>query len=246
MSNMDKQKMKIKPALLIASIVVGVLLSRQIELNVNASDIEDIKTIEALIYDIEKTNDELDNLTRLVKEKEKQLELLMDHKNRDSNIIGFLLDDIESNKLFSGFNSMKGPGIEIIMYDNMDSDIIGSDVNDDIIHDIDILNILNDLRVAGAELISVNDQRVVSTTEIKCGGPIIKINGRSLGTPFIIRAIGNQEQMMAAVSAPGTYGDILKNVYKLQFEAELKDDIIIPSYDGIIRFNYAKPVEEGV
>ena len=246
MSRKNDNSKKIKPVLLIASIIIGILVSTQIDLKVTASETDNTKSIESYIYDIERAQEDLNNLYRLIEEKEKKLELLMDNKNRDSNLIGLLIEDIESNKIYSGFSDMKGPGIEIVMYDNTDSDIIGSDANDDIIHDIDILNILNDLKVAGAEVISVNDQRVISSTEIKCGGPIIKINGRSLGIPFIIRAIGNQEQLVAAVSAPGTYGDILKNVYKLQFEPVLKDDIIIPSYDGIIRYNYAKPVEEGV
>lgn len=242
-SNSNRQS---KLVLSIASIIIGLLVTTQIDFKIAVSDKENSKSIESYIYDIEKTQDDLDKLTRLANEKEKKLKLLMDNNNKDSNFIDLLIEDIESNKIYSGFSDMIGVGIEIVMYDNMDSDIIGSDVNDDIIHDIDILNILNDLKVAGAEVISVNDQRVLSSTEIKCGGPIIKINGRSLGIPFVIRAIGNQEQLMASVSAPGTYGDILKNVYNLRFDPVLKDDIIIPSYDGVLRYNYAKPVEEGV
>ncbi len=65
---------------------------------------------------------------------------------------------------------MEGPGISIKMYDNPDSQIVGLDINDDVIHDVDILNILNDLKIAGAEAISINGERVVSNSEIKCGG----------------------------------------------------------------------------
>ena len=50
---------------------------------------------------------------------------------------------------------------------------------------------------------------------------------------------------MAAVSAPGTYGDILKNVYNKGFDIEVKDRVIIPAYDGSLDFKYAKPVGEG-
>lgn len=48
-------------------------------------------------------------------------------------------------------------------------------------------------------------------SELKCRGPVIGINGISIGTPFIIRAIGDQKLLMAAVNAPGTYGDALKH-----------------------------------
>ncbi len=42
------------------------------------------------------------------------------------------------------------------------------------------------------------------------GGPIIRINGKSVGTPFLIEAIGDPKLLMASVNAPGTYGDVLK------------------------------------
>lgn len=243
---MTNKEKKIRAVLLISSILVGLLISTQIEVNVIAQEPDSNKSIEEYKYDIHKTREDIDKLSIVIEENEKKLDLLEDNKNRDNNLMEILIEDFKTNKIHSGYSGMEGPGIEIVMYDNMDSDIIGIDVNDDIIHDIDILNIINDLKIAGAEALSVNDQRVISTSEIKCGGPIIKINGRSLGTPFIIRAIGNQDQLVAAISAPGTYGDILKNVYKLEFEAETKDHILIPSFDGIFRYNYAKPVEEGV
>lgn len=243
MSNENNSKPKI--ILLIFSIIIGVLVSTQIEVNVLASESEPLKSIETYINQIQRVEEDLQKLSNLVSEKEEELKLLMDNKNSDNNLINLLEEDIKNNKIYSGFSRLKGPGIEITMYDNIESDIIGLDVNDDIIHDIDILNILNDLKVAGAEAISINDQRIISTTEIKCGGPIIRINEKSFAIPFVIRAIGNQSELMAAVTAPGTYGDILKNVYQLHFEPETNDDILIPSFDGNFRYNYARPVEVG-
>lgn len=52
------------------------------------------------------------------------------------------------------------------MYDNPEDEIIGQDVNDDVIHDVDVLNILNDLRVAGAEAISINGEREAIGTKV--------------------------------------------------------------------------------
>lgn len=239
--------MKNKPniILLIFSIILGIFIARQVETNIVANVSEPKKSIEALINQVEETQEDIERLDRLIYDKEKELNLLMDNENRDDNLIALFEEDIKKNKIFSGFSYMKGPGIEITMYDNMDSDIIGLDVNDDIIHDIDILNIINDLKVAGAEAISINNQRIISTTEIKCGGPIIRINGKSFAIPFVIRAIGEPKQLIASVSAPGTYGDILKNVYKLYFETEINEEILIPSYDGKISYSYARPLEEG-
>lgn len=231
--------------LLIFSVIIGIMVSMQIDVNVIASETEMSKSVEEYLVQIQRTQEDIEKLDKLVLEKEKKLNVLVNSEHKDYDLIRFLEKDIMNNKISSGFRAMRGTGIEITMYDNMDSDIIGSNVNDDIIHDIDILNILNDLRIAGAEAISINNQRVISSTEVKCGGPIIRINGKSYATPFIIRAIGDKSQLMAAVTAPGTYGDILKNVYQLQFEAETKENIKIPSYDGNFRYIYARPVEVG-
>lgn len=238
-------KLKVNIILLVFSIVIGLLVSMQIETHVLASQAEPTLSIESYELQIEKTQEEIKKLSTSIKDKELELNLLMDSDNKDENLIKLLEEDINKNKIYSGFSNMKGPGVEITMYDNMDSDIIGLDVNDDIIHDIDILNILNDLKIAGAEAISINNQRIMSTTEIKCGGPIIRINGKSFATPFIIRAVGEPNHLMAAVTAPGTYGDILKNVYQLYFEPKINEDIFIPSYDGKFRYIHAKPVEVG-
>lgn len=241
----NKNNKKINIILLIFSVIIGIMVSMQIDVNVIASETEMSKSVEEYLVQIQRTQEDIEKLDKLVLEKEKELNVLVNSDHKDYDLIRFLEKDIMNNKISSGFRAMRGTGIEITMYDNMDSDIIGSNVNDDIIHDIDILNILNDLRIAGAEAISINNQRVISSTEIKCGGPIIRINGKSYATPFIIRAIGDKSQLMAAVTAPGTYGDILKNVYQLQFEAETKEKIKIPSYDGSFRYIYAKPVEVG-
>lgn len=240
----NKNIVSTKVILFIFSLLVGVLVSTQIEANTIAANSEDVKSAEDYLSQIDRSQDDIRKLNEMIKDKEKELRLLMESDN-DNNIINLLKEDIKTNKIYSGFSNMEGPGIEIIMYDNMEYDIIGLDINDDIIHDIDILNILNDLKVAGAEALSINNQRVISTTEIKCGGPIIRINGKSYATPFIIRAIGDPSQLMAAVTAPGTYGDILKNVYQLHFEAAINENIFLPSYDGDLSYTYAQPMEVG-
>lgn len=234
-----------KIILLVFSVIIGVFIAMQVETNVLADESVPLKPIETYVFQIEDAKEEIERLNNAIEEKKEELNLLMDKDNKDENLINLLEDDIQKNKISSGFSDMIGPGIEITMYDNIDSDIIGVDVNDDIIHDIDILNILNDLKIAGAEAISINNQRVIATTEIKCGGPIIRINGKSFAIPFVIQAIGEPSQLMASVTAPGTYGDILKNVYKLYFEPEINEEVIIPSYDGNLRYNYAKPMKEG-
>ena len=108
------------------------------------------------------------------------------------------------------------------------------------VHDKDILKIVNELKNAGAEAISINDQRVVLTTSIICGGNVININGEKIGSPFVIKAIGLPETM-ANLSRPGGYLSELED-RKLKVDLKKSNDITIPKYMGVLNFKYINSV----
>lgn len=237
---------KSNPKIILAlfSVLIGIFIATQMKLKVELYTPVTLKSIQNMKNELNSINNEIAEMELLIKQKEEELEILENISLGSENITDILKSDLEINKARAGRTTLEGPGVVITMYDNMDSQIVGFDINDDIIHDVDILNILNDLRVAGAESISINDQRVVSNSEIKCRGPVMMINGRSIGAPFIIKAIGDPKLLMASVNAPGTYGDTLKNVYFIGFEPRVEDKVLIPPYNRNLGFNYAKPVGE--
>lgn len=236
---------KNKFTLAIFSIIIGVFIAIQIKANVEDYVPVTIKSIENAKNEIDSLKKEVEELGRVIEAKEEELVVLENIARGDENIIDVLKMDLYNNMIVSGYAKLEGPGISIKMYDNPDSEVVGFDINDDIIHESDVLNILNDLWLAGAEAISINGQRVMSNSEVKCHGPIIRINDRSIGTPFIISSIGDPQLLMASVNAPDTYGDILKNVYFIGFEPKIEDKVTIPAYKGDFTFRYAKPKGEG-
>ena len=88
---------------------------------------------------------------------------------------------------------------------------VGNDALQIIVHDTDILEIVNVLRNAGAEAISINDQRVIATTPISCIGTVIKINDEKIGGPYVIRAIGHSDYLKTALEIPGGILRILES-----------------------------------
>lgn len=232
-----------KKIILFSSIGLGLLISFTMKSNLETYAPVTITSLEATQKEIKAISSEVNDLKNEYKEKTDELNTLKEISFTDNSIVDKLNSDLILNKSTSGDLALEGPGISIKMYDNPTEDIVG-DINDYIIHDVDVLNILNDLRVAGAEAISINGERVVTSSELKCGGPIIRINGVSVGTPFIIRAIGDRKLLMAAVNAPGTYGDALKNIYSIGFEPEEEDALFIPAYAGNFSFKYAEPKED--
>ncbi len=231
--------------LTISSIVLGIIISTLMKANVEYYVPVTIKSIQNTQNEINMIKNEIAELNTVIEEKQQELEVLENISRGDEDIIDILAGDLKYNKLISGNTQLEGPGISIKMYDNPESYVVGLSADDDIIHDVDILNIINDLKLAGAEAISINGERVITNSEIKCGGPIIRINGKSLATPFIIQAIGDPKLLTASVIAPGTYGDVLKNVYFIGFEVNTEEKIVVPAYKDRFSFKYAKPKGEG-
>lgn len=229
---------------LIFSIGLGILISTLMKSNLESYAPVTLSSLESTEQEIMVLNNEVNELRDIVEEKEEELESFKSLSSNEGDIANRLSIELVTSKSISGHLALTGPGIKIKMFDNPEDEIIGDNVNDDIIHDIDVLNILNDLRIAGAEAMSINGERVMGTSELKCAGPTIRINGNSIGTPFIIEAIGDSQLLMAAVNAPGTYGDSLKNVYNIGFEPEVKNELFIPAYSGEGSFKYAKPIDE--
>lgn len=226
------------------SLLLGFMVITQFNQHVESYNFVTLRTIQVTKNEISNISNEMEDLKLIIRKKQEEVKRI-NNKDDSSNAYDILNEELTKTKAAACLTDMEGPGIIINMQDNQDSEIVGDDIEDDVIHDSDILEILNDLRVAGAEAISINGQRIIPKSEIKCGGPIIKINGKSLATPFVIKAIGNPKILYAAINASGTYGYILKNLYKISVETSIEDSIKIPAYSGSFNFRYAKPIKEG-
>jgi len=150
-----------------------------------------------------------------------------------------LFDEI---KMIAGTVAVHGPGIVVVLRDSplrtpSESQEV---VNDHIIHDYDIRGIVNDLFVAGAEAISVNGQRLIATSSIRCVGPVVLVNSTQVAPPFIIKVIGKPETLEGALKLPMGTADALFLLDMIEVTKE--PDIVVPAYTGSTRFNFIKPV----
>lgn len=83
---------------------------------------------------------------------------------------------VQGNKMI-GLTEVTGPGVIVTLSDSNQDSSTALNPSDLVVHDGDVLSVINELKNAGAEAISINDQRIVPTTSISCGGNIIDING---------------------------------------------------------------------
>lgn len=139
---------------------------------------------------------------------------------------------------------MKGKGIIITVADNkgVTSDTIGilDNISNYLIHDSDLLRLVNELKNAGAEAISINDERITNLTSITCDGNVILVNGNKISSPFIIKAIGSQEALLGAIQRPGGLLEKELEDYGLVSSVEKQNKITINKYNGIIDYKYIR------
>lgn len=145
---------------------------------------------------------------------------------------------VDGNKMI-GLSEVNGAGVIVTISDSDVDQNSVLDSSDLLVHDKDILKIVNELKNAGAEAISINGQRVVLTTSIVCGGNIINVNGEKIGSPFEIKAIGLPETL-ANLNRPGGFLNWLQEERQLKVNLKKDNNISIPKYAGVLNFKYIK------
>lgn len=146
---------------------------------------------------------------------------------------------------YSNFEKVQGPGIIITLNDSQKEIAEDESVMWYLIHDLDILEIVNELRIAGAEAIAINEERVISTTNIRCGGPTINIDGKRHAVPFVIKAIGDPKMLEASMLAPESYIKLYLEYSGIEVDVQKAEKLIIKGYEGNIKTRYQRKAEGG-
>ncbi len=188
-----------------------------------------------------KYKEKYDNKYKELEEAEKELEEERQNSTQNNSDLEQKENEIKQGNKIIGTAEVTGPGVIVTLSDSKKDASTVLNASDLVVHDADVLSVINELKNAGAEAISINDQRIVPTSSIVCGGNIIEINGEKVGAPFIIKAIGLPEQL-SALSRPGGYLEILKNA-SIEVSLKKSNNITIPKYTGVISYKYAQSVD---
>ena len=138
---------------------------------------------------------------------------------------------------------LEGEGVVVRMDDSTKPVKAGENPNLYVIHDDDLLRVVNELRAAGAEAIAINGQRLTGTSEIRCAGPTLSVTNVRSSAPFEIRAIGDKKSLENALRMRGGVAETL-GVWGIQLDIKASNDVYIPPYRGSIRQSYAHETAE--
>lgn len=153
-----------------------------------------------------------------------------------------LINELAKSKSQAGLLPMEGPGVVVIVDNLYIGGLEGGHQMVQNVHYDDLLRLVNELNAAGAEAIAINNERVISTTEIRNAGDYIVINTNRHSVPFEIKAIGNAENLEAALKLLGGVVDNLGQILDIKIKTESK--ITIPKFEGTINYRFAQPLQE--
>lgn len=181
-----------------------------------------------------------DEVTKLREEKTKLENLLAQGKSSTT----LLNESLQESKIFACLTEVKGPGVSITLHDSKKPIEDAMDPAGAIVHDTDVVKVVNELWASGAEAISVNNKRVGPTTSFRCVGPTILVDSVKIASPVVIRAIGDAETLYGGMNLPGGVLEELRSYDPKMVEVAIVKDMRLPAFAGSTTNKFAKVPED--
>lgn len=117
--------------------------------------------------------------------------------------------------------------------------------NDLVIHQQDLQAVVNALWQGGATGIRVMDQRLISTSAVRCVGNTLILQGRVYSPPYKVTAVGDRARLQRALAASTALQNyqLYVKAYRLGWKVDEHEAMTLPGYSGTVDLHYAKPVE---
>lgn len=235
---MKKGKIIVCITMAIACFALAIVMSMQFKV-VKETDITSIETMRE-----EELRTELANWKKMYKEAQEQYEekttKLSEYKEKEQSeeeSSQLVEKELKQTNMYLGKTDVEGQGIKITIKDiDKQSSEEGDSVNP--ISAEDLLVIVDYLKLAGAEAISINEERILNMTDIVDVGSnsLIFVNQQRILAPYEIKAIGDPTKLESTLLGNGGYIEELRN-YGFKIDIE-KGKIEIPKYSKDIGHKY--------
>ena len=136
--------------------------------------------------------------------------------------------EIEENEKLLGITDVKGEGLIINILDGKD-----------MIHQEDMIIMIDELKNCGSQAISINNQRITNSTYLYCDGSVILLDGEKIGNPFQIKAIGDTETLYGAITRNKGYISVLEKD-EIEIDIQKSDNVEIAKTNNEKLLNYGK------
>ena len=229
-----------KPTITIVIGLVCMIFTAVIFIQFKTINQTDITTLEnmredelrAEITSYKQRNEEVEEKIKETKETIVEYEEALTSNEKATELVN---QELEVSNNLTGKNAVTGPGVIVTLSDTKTQKITPDD----------LLLLVNELKAAGAEAISINNQRIVFNSYIvDLADTFISVNGERQVSPYVVKAIGNATYLESGLSKK-QYGYIDTRIAEgKDVTLERKDNIEIDAYKGNLKFEYVKEVKE--
>lgn len=227
----------------VVCIVLGLMLAYQFRAVKNISNIAVSQKVMDITKELNETKKQKEDLDKNIRELENKIsEYEQNAADRDA-MANSLKNELDRVRIIAGLTKVEGPGITIkVIPQTMSID----SKEPSPVSFVHLLLVINELNASGAEAVMVNNQRIVSTTQIRDAGSMIIINGVRFSSieEFEIKAIGDPDTLEAAINLPGGVKQEL-SYYNINIVTQKSDNVVVFKYNKIIEQKFAKPAKEG-
>ncbi|AVX19612.1 MULTISPECIES: DUF881 domain-containing protein [Carboxydocella] len=234
------------PIALIA-VLTGLLIAIDLRIHdqlTNGPNTKRAETLAAMASRLEKENKAIEKEVSSLRQQLAEWEA--SQKAEGSLTLQAIRAQMDLTRALVGLTPVEGPGVVIVVNDRTEALELARKENqqvdywDYLVHDSDLVYLVNDLRAGGAEAIAVNGERIISSSDIKCGGFIVFTNSNRLTAPYQIKAIGDPVALKRAVERGFTYSVLKSLDYPIRIEQHQK--ILVPAYSGALALRYGQPL----
>lgn len=189
-----------------------------------------------------------DSEIKKLRESKTELENKLAQRNDASSTLNKELQDL---KFFAGLTEAVGSGVIVTLKDVPQTAASATAPDDPInptiyVHDEDIIRIINEMKAAGAEAIAVNGQRVVTTSAVRCAGPVVLVNTVPLAAPYVIQAIGEPDTLLNGLNIQHGVLDEMRRIYPGMVTVEKKAKLHLPAFAGSTQTRFSRPPKTAV
>jgi len=144
----------------------------------------------------------------------------------------------------AGMQPVTGPAVRVVLDDADPTSRRAALARPDdlVIHQQDVQGVVNALWLGGAEAMQLMDQRVISTSAVRCIGNTLSLQGQPYSPPYVITAVGDPERLLAALAASENLEtfEAAVELFGLGYEVDSLEQAELPAYSGPLELQHAQ------
>ncbi|MDD2484743.1 MAG: DUF881 domain-containing protein [Eubacteriales bacterium] len=230
------------PVIGVLALLIGLLISVQIG-TAESSDVGGLIPVAkaaGLEQELKELRAEKETIMQEYLDLEARLKEIEEQNSSEDALMQSMGGEIEKYKMSAGIVDVKGPGVIVTVDDPIPTEENPGDGYSTIMLRYDLLlSLVNKLKDAGAEAISINGQRIITSTEISLAGDNVNINAVPTAPPYTIKAIGNPDTIESTLTIRYGIVETMRNNYALRVDISQEKELTISRYSGVIKFRYA-------